>query len=104
VPKTCPSGAVNLIHYHGNEDPVVPLKGRQIGDAHQGSVSEAVEMLARSGGYQPVEAGETAGLECARQIADGGKLLELCLFTGKHQLKARHLARAWRILEASGDL
>jgi polyhydroxybutyrate depolymerase len=100
VPKTCPSGAVNLIHYHGNEDPVVPLKGRQIGDAHQGSISEAVEMLAQSGGYRPVEAGETAGLECSRQVADGGKLLELCLFTGKHQLKARHLARAWRIFEA----
>jgi polyhydroxybutyrate depolymerase len=99
VPETCPSGAVNLIHYHGREDPVVPLTGRQIKDAHQGDISEAIGMLARSGGYRPVESAETAGLECARQVADGGKLLEFCLFPGKHQLKTRHLARAWRIFE-----
>jgi polyhydroxybutyrate depolymerase len=101
VPETCPSGAVNLIHYHGSEDPVVPLAGRQIQDAHQGNVFEAIEMLARSGGYRPVETEETVGLECSRQVANGGKLLELCLFAGKHQLKTRHLARAWRIFEAS---
>ena len=101
VPETCPSGPVNLIHYHGREDPMVPLSGRRIEDAHQGDVFEAIEMLARSGGYRPVETGETAGLKCSRQVADGGKLLELCLFAGKHQLKVRHLARAWRIFEAA---
>lgn len=101
VPKTCPSGAVNLIHYHGTEDPVVPLNGRRIEDARQGNVSEAIEMLARTGGYRPVETEETTGLECSRQVADGGKLLELCLFAGKHQLKASHLARTWRLFEAS---
>lgn len=99
VPETCPGGPVNLIHYHGREDPVVPLTGRQIKDAHQGNVFEAVEMLARSGGYRPVETGETPGLDCSRRVEDGGRLLELCLFTGKHQLKTRHLARAWRIFE-----
>ena len=101
VPETCPSGAVNLIHYHGREDPVVPLTGRPIGDAHQGNVAEAIEMLARSGGYRPVGTGETPGLQCARQVADDGKLLELCLFAGKHELKVWHLARAWRNFEAS---
>jgi len=101
VPKSCPSGAVNLIHYHGREDTMVPLTGRQIEDAHQGDVFEAVGMLARSAGYRAVENGETPGLECSRQLEDGGKLLELCLFTGKHQLKTRHLVRAWRIFEAS---
>ena len=37
VPETCPTGPVNLIHYHGTKDPVVPLTGRQIDpgrDAH----------------------------------------------------------------------
>ncbi len=104
VPETCPAGPVNLIHYHGSEDPVVPLTGRQVKDGHQGNVFEAIEMLARSGGYRPVEAGETTGLECARQVAEDGELLELCLFTGKHQLKAWHLARAWRIFEAMGAI
>jgi polyhydroxybutyrate depolymerase len=101
VPKHCPTGPVNLIHYHGTEDPVVPLTGRPIGDAHQGNVSEAIEMLARTGGYRPVEARQTPELQCSKQVEGDGKLLELCLFPGKHQLKARHLARAWRIFEAS---
>ena len=101
VPETCPSGAVNLIHYHGREDPMVPLSGRRIEDAHQGDVFEAIEMLARSGGYRPVGTEQTPELQCARQVADGGKLLELCLFAGKHELKVWHLARAWRNFEAS---
>jgi polyhydroxybutyrate depolymerase len=99
VPKTCPSGAVNLVHYHGSEDSMVPLTGRRIEDARQGNVSEAVEMLARTGGYRPVETGQTPGLNCSRRVNRYGKLLELCLFPGKHQLKAKHLARAWRIFE-----
>ena len=101
VPETCPSGPVNLIHYHGTEDPMVPLTGRPIENARQGNVFEAIELIARSGSYRPVETGQTPELQCARQVADDGKLLELCLFPGKHQLKTRHLARAWRIFEAS---
>jgi polyhydroxybutyrate depolymerase len=100
IPETCPTGPVNLIHYHGTEDTVVPLNGRRSQDGRQGNVSEAIEMLARTGGYRPVETGETSGLQCSRQQADGGKLLELCLFAGKHELKVWHLARAWRIFEA----
>jgi len=30
IPETCPTGAVNLIHYHGKDDTMVPLHGRQI--------------------------------------------------------------------------
>ena len=78
---------------------VSPDLGTQFLD-FQLDVSEAIEMLARTGGYRPVETGETPGLQCSRQQADGGKLLELCLFAGKHELKVWHLARAWRIFEA----
>jgi len=101
VPETCPSGPVNLIHYHGTEDPVVPLSGRRIGEARQGDVFEAVALIARLGHYRPVGTGQTPGLDCARQTDGGGKLLELCLFAGKHRMKASHLARAWRIFETS---
>jgi polyhydroxybutyrate depolymerase len=99
VPETCPSGPVNLIHYHGDADPVVPLDGRPIGDARQGDVRKAIELIARIGGYRRVETEPTPGLDCARRANSDGKLLELCLFAGKHQLKAKHLARAWRIFE-----
>jgi polyhydroxybutyrate depolymerase len=104
VPQSCPSGPVDLIHYHGDADPVVPLKGRRIKDAHQGDVTEAMDLIARGGGYQPVEAGPTPGLQCKRQTNSGGKLLELCIFAGGHKLKAKHITRAWRIFDAgAGD-
>ena len=94
VPETCPTGPVNLIHYHGDEDRMVPLHGRRIKDAHQGDVSEAIELIARLGRYQPFETEQTPELRCSRQLSSDAKLLELCLFPGKHQLKAKHLARA----------
>ena len=97
VPENCPTGSVNLIHYHGDEDGMVPLHGRRIKDSRQGDVPEAIELIARLGHYQPVETEQTPGLHCSRQENSDGKLLELCLFSGKHQLKAKHLARAWRM-------
>ena len=99
VPQTCPSGPVDLIHYHGDADPVVPLGGRPIGDAHQGDVPEAIALISRLGDYRPVETEPTPGLDCTRQVNGDGKLLEFCMFAGKHQLKAKHLARAWRIFD-----
>ncbi len=52
IPKACPTGAVNLVHYHGRDDPIVPLHGRPIKDAHQGDVFEAVELMTRTGEYR----------------------------------------------------
>jgi polyhydroxybutyrate depolymerase len=101
ITEICPTGPVDRIHYHGSEDPVVPLKGRPIKDAHQGNVFKAIELIARHGDYRPVETEQTPELQCTRRVNDDAKLLELCLFPGKHQLKAKHLARAWRIFEAS---
>jgi len=104
VPETCPSGPVDLIHYHGDADPVVPIGGRPIGDARQGDVSKAIELIARLGDYRPVESDQASGLDCTRQVNGDGKLLELCLFSGGHKIKRTHLARAWRIFEAQmGD-
>lgn len=100
IPSDCPAHDFNLIHYHGREDPVVPLHGRQIKDAHQGDILKAVELAQRLGEFRPVASEPSPGLDCARQSNAGGNLLELCLFTGKHQLKAQHIARAWRIFMA----
>lgn len=97
LPESCPAGPVNLIHYHGTEDPVVPLAGRQIKDGRQGNVYEAINLMARAGGYRPVEAAPEAGLACSRQENGGGQRLELCLFSGKHQMNVAHIGRAWRI-------
>lgn len=99
IPENCPSGSVNLIHYHGRDDTLVPLHGRKIEHGHQGDVYEAIELFARAGGYRPVETKQSAELQCSRRVDDNGKLLELCLFPGKHVLKAKYVVRAWREFE-----
>ncbi len=101
VPDDCPTGAVNLIHYHGTEDPTVPLAGRQIKDAHQGDVYKAIAMMARVGDYHPVT-GETIGdMTCERQENAEGKRLELCLFPAKHMFRIDNLKRAWLAFESA---
>lgn len=96
VPETCPAGAVNLIHYHGAQDPVVPLAGRQIKDARQGDVRAAFEMMVRVGDYRPVTGAAEDGLDCTQRVDDAGHRLELCLFDGKHELRPGNIVRAWQ--------
>jgi polyhydroxybutyrate depolymerase len=98
IPEDCPAAPMNLIHYHGTGDEVVPLTGRAIQDTEQGDVLDAVEMLAAAGGYGPPETVGEEGLECARQLDPSGHLLDLCLFDGGHFMKAEFVARAWELL------
>jgi len=102
LPTTCPTVPSNLIHYHGREDPIVPLGGRQIKDAHQGDVMEAIALVAGLSDYAPAPPEQAGGADCSRQVDDKHRLLELCLFTGKHEMKVAHLARAIRAIEESG--
>ena len=103
IPETCPTLPKGLIHYHGSDDPVVPLHGRRIKDAHQGDVLAAVNLFARLGSYQAPETRRAGDLDCARRLNQEGGMLELCLFPGKHALRVRYLARAARILGISGS-
>lgn len=96
VPEHCPGGPVDLIHYHGTADQVVPLHGRPIKDARQGDVSAALALMTRTGDYRPIENLAMPGLECSRSKTAAGRRLELCLFKGGHEWGAANLARAWR--------
>lgn len=102
LPTTCPTIPSNLIHYHGRQDPVVPLGGRQIKDAHQGDVMQAIELVAGLSDYMPATPERVDGAECSRQVDDRHRILELCLFTGKHEMKVAYLARAMLAIEESG--
>jgi len=104
IPRNCPTGPVNLIHYHGRDDTVVPLGGRPIKEAHQGDVFDAFEMLVTTGGYVSGGNETTSELDCARHRNADGKRAELCFFAGKHELKPGHIARAWKAfgLDKSG--
>ncbi len=94
IPETCPTGPVNLIHFHGKDDPVVPLHGRQIKDAHQGDVFEAVNLMVRAGDYRPVASEPSPGLECSKWADGSGHSLELCLFDGEHTFRIENLSNA----------
>ena len=98
IPSTCPTGAVNLIHYHGRDDPIVPIHGRPIKDAQQGDVYDAVELIAQIGAYRPLPDERLPGLECSRWTDGSRHLLELCFFAGKHTFNSKNLLSAARIL------
>jgi polyhydroxybutyrate depolymerase len=98
LPERCPTSSVNLVHYHGDADAIVPLAGRPIKDAHQGDVEAALALLVEGGGYEPAPASAQAGLRCSGYRNSAGKRLELCLFAGGHSFDPSYLARAWQLL------
>lgn len=106
IPQTCPGAPVNLFHYHGTGDQIVPLKGRPIADTHQGDVWKAAALLMRDGKYTPSdEVPADEGLDCRRSRASqGGKIFDICLHDGKHQFQSSFILRSWKILAETGAL
>lgn len=103
VPEHCPTPSVDLVHYHGTDDTVVPLAGRPINQSRQGDVRDAMALFTAAGGYQPVAREAADGLDCDRRENDAGRRLELCLFAGGHGYRPEHLVRAMRIFELTAD-
>lgn len=94
VPATCPSPPAPLVHIHGTADGVVPLDGRAIGTARQGSVPEALALYARLAGVgdgpdTTVEAPGT--MTCARYDGASSDVLEICTFDGGHAFSTARL-------------
>lgn len=110
IPTHCPGAPVNMFHYHGTNDLIVPIAGRPIGDTHQGNVGRAAELLIRDGGYSPqVEIETDEGLNCRRGIAKTGdgekkKVFDICLHEGKHEFKTLFVKRSWIQLQEIGAL
>lgn len=106
IPETCAGAPVNLFHYHGTGDQIVPLKGRPVADTHQGDVWKAAALLMRDGKYTPfddVPADE--GLDCRRGRANHGrKIFDVCLHDGKHMFQSSFIRRSWKILTEIGAL
>jgi polyhydroxybutyrate depolymerase len=95
LPKSCAARSVKLIHYHGTKDHIVPIHGRPIKDGQQGDVYAAIDLITRTGDYRSVAADKIDGLDCSRRTSSAGGFVELCLFTGVHELRANYLERAW---------
>lgn len=102
VPKSCTTPPPHLIHTHGTTDRVVPLRGRSIGSARQGSVYAAMDMMGRYGDYRKFGSTTDGKLKCQRKINPTGKILELCLHPGGHSMRTAYVIRAWNQFKQSG--
>lgn len=100
IPESCPTGAANVFHIHGDDDQMVPLEGRVVRDARQGDVHDVLEMYVRHGGYGEAERVREDDLTCASRVNGEGKVLEFCLFPGGHNFRIKDLRKAWARLEA----
>ncbi|MDJ0969496.1 MAG: hypothetical protein QNJ06_06310 [Kiloniellales bacterium] len=104
IPQSCPSQPVHLLHTHGTDDKIVPLRGRPIQKTHQGDVYKALSLFGEAGNFGDVEAYEDLDLTCERRLNPDGRALELCLHAGGHSFKSKYVVRAWRELEALGAM
>lgn len=104
IPATCPSSPAHVIHMHGDADRIVPLEGRRIGPTTQGDVWETVKMYAAAGGFRAATLVDWEDMRCRRRTNTDGKVLELCVFEGGHDFRARRLEAAWLRFETLGAL
>lgn len=101
IPKRCTTPAANIVHIHGDEDPMVPLAGRQVYGAHQGDMLEVLDMYAAHAGFGPPVRYEDSDLRCERRASDSGEFLDFCLFQGGHNFRIKDIRWAWnRFVEA----
>lgn len=98
-PQSCPAPPANVIHYHGAEDRIVPLRGRRIGPARQGDIFDVMDMYEKNGDYLGGIKNVTATLSCIRKTNPDSKILELCLYNGGHGFKTDYIVRAWKKLK-----
>lgn len=103
-PETCTSPAANILHLHGDADPVVPLKGRKIADTHQGDVQAVLKMYAAYGKFSPKRTETRNDWQCETRSNANGQFLDFCLFEGGHSFKTSHVRRAWERFKAAGLL
>lgn len=100
VPQDCPAPPADVIHIHGTADRIVPMAGRPIGPAQQGDVDAVVAMYAADGAYVPAGPEVRGDLACERRENPEGRILDLCLFDGGHELRVAQLRSAWERLNA----
>ncbi len=100
LPQTCPTGPATILHSHGTDDPIVPIGGRAVRDTRQGDVLEVMRRYAAFGRFGPAVATRATGLECTSRSNPEGRVLELCLHPGGHELRSEDVVRSWRRLAA----
>ncbi|MEM6848290.1 MAG: polyhydroxybutyrate depolymerase [Pseudomonadota bacterium] len=102
IPQDCPNPAIDLVHFHGTADEVVPLGGRPIADTRQGDVYAALIMMREAHDYgEPLSADKSVqSLDCEGGETAGGDALMLCLHDGGHTVKAEWIEWAFKTFVA----
>jgi len=103
-PETCTSPAANVVHIHGDADPIVPLEGRPIADTAQGNVFDVLAMYRHYGAYGEATPEEVDGLRCENSANADGEILNFCLFSGGHSFETRFIRHAWDVFVDAGRL
>ncbi|MEO3416300.1 polyhydroxybutyrate depolymerase [Roseovarius sp. CAU 1744] len=104
APSDCATPPKSIVHIHGDDDKIVPLKGRKVMDTHQGDVAQTLEMYARFGAFDVATDSIEGDLKCRNRRNSDGLLLSFCQFSGGHSFKAQHLRSAWQMLQKTGTL
>ncbi len=102
TPQTCDTPPANVVHIHGDDDPVVPLTGRPIASTRQGNVPEVLSMYANYGGYSETREAMYGKLNCRESKTDAGEILHFCLFKGGHSFGTDYIRQAWKMLQENG--
>jgi polyhydroxybutyrate depolymerase len=104
VPQTCEGSVANIVHIHGDQDPVVPLAGRPIADTSQGDVSKVIAMYERYGHFSPPADTTHGKLRCQERRNADDNIFNTCLFAGGHSFSVKRLEQAWRFFAEAGHL
>lgn len=89
-PDRCTQNKTPLVHFHGLNDKVVPLKGRPIANTHQGDVRRFLDVLASGRG--PNSADDDLGLKaCANADQIRQSNVFLCLNDNGHGYQPQSL-------------
>ena len=94
---SCPSTSVNLNHYRGKSDTIVPMEGRQILNSYQSDVLQAIENLAGIAVVLSSIDQTRDKLKCYVACEGSEGHVGLCLFKGGHRFSADYIADAWEV-------
>lgn len=103
-PDRCTRPVTSIIHFHGDNDRTVPLEGRVARGRQQGSVTEALSHYATFGRFRDTGRVTVGDMSCDTARNWRSKLLNFCLYPGRHAFRSANLGIAWRMLQAAGQL
>lgn len=103
-PKRCKKPVAHVLHIHGLTDLTVPLEGRFINGVRQGNVYDVLERYKRMGRYRSTGKSQVPSLEfdCKLSRNRRGKMLDFCLYPGRHKYDSRYVQFAWQHFEKAG--